>query len=98
MFTVICCSVDPAAARRLEKNIAATCGCPYEFIAHDNRINGDGLCKVYNRCAAAARYDMLCFVHEDVEFQTEGWGQIIAAKLAEADCGVIGFAGSILKL
>ena len=41
---------------------------------------------------------MLCFVHEDVEFQTEGWGQIIAAKLAEADCGVIGFAGSILKL
>lgn len=98
MFTIICCSVDPAAARRLEKNIAATCGCPYEFIAYDNRINGDGLCKVFNRCAAAARYDMLCFVHEDVEFQTEGWGQIIAAKLAEADCGVIGFAGSILKL
>ena len=98
MFTIICCSVDPAAARRLEKNIAATCGCPYEFIAYDNRTSGDGLCKVYNRCAAAARYDMLCFVHEDVEFQTEGWGQIIAAKLAEADCGVIGFAGSILKL
>ena len=98
MFTIICCSVDPAAARRLEKNIAATCGCPYEFIAYDNRINGDGLCKVFNRCAAAARYDMLCFVHEDVEFQTKGWGQIIAAKLAEADCGVIGFAGSILKL
>ena len=75
MFTIICCSVDPAAARRLEKNIAATCGCPYEFIAYDNRINGDGLCKVFNRCAAAARYDMLCFVHEDVEFQTEGWGR-----------------------
>lgn len=98
MFTVICCSIDPAAAQRLEKNIAATCGCPYEFIAFDNRTSGDGLCKVYNRCAAGARYDMLCFVHEDVEFQTEGWGQIMAAKLAEKDCGIIGFAGSILKL
>lgn len=98
MFTIICCSVNPQAAQRLEKNIAATCGMPFEFIAYDNRNRGDGLCKVYNICAAKARYDNLCFVHEDVEFLTENWGPIIAPKMAEPDCGVIGFAGSILKL
>lgn len=98
MFTIICCSVNPQAAAKLRANIEATCGMPFEFIAYDNRGRGDGLCKVYNSCAARARYDMLCFVHEDVEFLTEGWGRIIAAKLAEPDCGVIGFAGSILKL
>lgn len=98
MFSIICCSINPQAADRLRANIEATCGVPFEFIAYDNRGRSDGLCKVYNACAARARYDMLCFVHEDVEFLTEGWGRIIAAKLAEPDCGVIGFAGSILKL
>ncbi len=98
MFTIIVCSVKPEAAAALRANVEATIDLPFEFAAFDNRETRRGICSVYNECARNARYDMLCFVHEDVEFRTQGWGEIIARKLREPDCGAIGFAGSISKL
>lgn len=98
MYTIICCSVDPEAAAALERNVARTIGVPFEFIAFDNRSRGWGLCKVYNECAARARYDLLCFIHEDVRFLTEGWGGKLAPQLRAPETGVVGFAGSVLKL
>lgn len=98
MYSIICCSIDPAAAAALERNIASTIGVPFEFIAFDNRTAHKGLCTVYNECAARARYDLLCFVHEDVRFLTDHWGALLAPQLHQPSTGVIGFAGSILKL
>ncbi len=98
MFSIIVCSIRPDQAKALEQNIASTIGVPFEFIAFDNRSDGSGICAVYNKCAAKAKYDMLFFIHEDVCFHTEGWGQELAAKLQEPDCGVIGFAGGTAKL
>lgn len=98
MYSIICCSVNPEAAAALERNIADTIGMPFEFIAFDNRECSYGLCKVYNLCAARAKYELLCFVHEDVCFLTNNWGELLASQLSGKDCGVIGFAGSILKL
>lgn len=37
------------------------------------------------------------FLHEDVQFDTIGWGEKIVRKLSEPDCGTIGFAGSKLR-
>lgn len=98
MYSIICCSVKPESAEALRQNIAETIGTPFEFIVFDNREKGYGLCRVYNLCAVRAKYDLLCFVHEDVSFRTSGWGQILAGKLSEESCGVVGFAGSIIKL
>lgn len=98
MYSVICCSVNPEAAAALERNIADTIGMPFEFIAFDNREYGYGLCKVYNLCAARAKHPYLCFVHEDVRFLTNEWGKMLASRLAREECGVIGFAGSVVKL
>lgn len=98
MFSIICCSVNPEAAAALERNVARTIGVPFEFICFDNRSRGWGLCTVYNECAARTRYDLLCFVHEDVRFLTEGWGELLAPQLRASATGVVGFAGSILKL
>lgn len=97
MFSIIVCSIRPNLAEILKKNIAATIGVPVEFIIHDNRNIGKGICQVYNECAERASYENLCFIHEDVEFVTENWGEIIAKKLAEDNCGVVGFAGSTVK-
>ena len=97
-FTLICCSVDPAAAEALRRNVAATIGEPFEFDVWDNRGRNVGLCDVYDRCAERSGGEYLCFVHEDVRVLTAGWGARLAAKLCEPDCGVIGFAGSVLKL
>lgn len=98
MFSIICCSVRPAEAAALERNVAETIGVPYEFIAFDNRDTGLGIGEVYNRCAAQARYDLLCFVHEDVRFRTPEWGSRLAPQLLRPETGVVGFAGSIVKL
>lgn len=97
MFSIIVCSIDPQAAERLRENIAGTIGVPYEFLAFDNRTAGRGICAVYNDCARRAKYDLLCFVHEDVAFRTQDWGGTVASKLSEADCGVVGFAGGRIK-
>lgn len=97
MFSIIVCSIKPSQAATLEQNIASTIGLPFEFIAFDNRGTGKGICAVYNECAQRAKYDLLCFIHEDVAFHTKGWGHILADKLSEPDCGVIGFAGGATK-
>ena len=97
MFSIIVCSIRPEQAAALERNIASTIGVPFEFIAFDNRGIGKGICAVYNECAERAKYDLLCFVHEDVAFHTQDWGKILAAKLSESNCGVIGFAGATAK-
>ncbi len=93
MFSIIICSISPEKAERVRQNVAETIGCPHETIIVDNRRNGLPLAKVYNEGAARATFPLLAFLHEDVEFHTRGWGSLLAAKLQEADCGAIGFAG-----
>lgn len=46
------------------------------------------------KVARQARYPYLFFVHEDVKFHSQDWGTVVAEKLAEPSCGVIGFAGT----
>lgn len=97
MFSLIICSVRPEMARSLEENIRATIGAECEVLCCDNRDTGKGICQVYNEAARRARYDYLGFLHEDVAFHTSDWGPLLARKLAEVDCGLIGFAGSTVK-
>ncbi len=56
------------------------------------------ICEAYNRGAAKAKYDILCFVHDDVEFITPDWGKNILQHFADdPDTGVLGVGGSICK-
>lgn len=100
MISFICCSINPDALAALRRNLEETIDVPFELLGFDNRATGYGLCKVYNHCAAEARYDLLCFLHEDVAFRTRDFlkGGGISALLRTPQCGVIGFAGSTLKL
>ncbi|RYY09079.1 MAG: hypothetical protein EOO04_38980, partial [Chitinophagaceae bacterium] len=51
----------------------------------------------YNRGAAKARFDHLCFSHEDVVYHTQDWGKNLIAHLADPEVGVIGVCGSLVK-
>ncbi len=97
MFSVIVCSIKPDLLDSLDKSIARTIGCEYEMIPVDNRERRWPIAKVYNYGASLAKHPNLLFVHEDIEFLSQDWGRIIADKLSESDCGVIGFAGSTHK-
>lgn len=98
MISFIICSISPERVEQLSRNIEKTIGdTPYEIIAFDNRETKYGITKVYNLCAEKARYECLCFVHEDVIFRSRNWGESIVAQLSTPRCGCIGFAGSKVK-
>ena len=94
MLSIIICSVSPERLRKLSANIQETIGVKYEIIAINNQEKKWPIARAYNEGARQASYPYLFFVHEDVIFHSYNWGKIIENKLAEPDCGLIGFAGS----
>lgn len=93
MLSVIICSANPSLLASAKANIAATAGVPHEFIVIDNRNGQHGICSAYNAGGRQAQYPLLCFVHEDVRFETNNWGQIVCSLLSDPHNGVIGVAG-----
>lgn len=99
MISFICCYINPDNAEKVRLNIEQTIGnTPFEWIPFDNRLTKYGICKVYNMCAQKASHPNLCFLHEDVAFQGNNWSKNIVNKLSDPTCGVIGFAGSTIKV
>jgi hypothetical protein len=98
MISIITCSVRPPLLQKLKASIAATIGVEHEVLAWDNREKKIGLAAVYNKMAADAVYPYVCFVHEDVEFLTPGWGNMLLEILQnQPGAGLVGVAGSQYK-
>lgn len=97
MISILVCSVDPQRLSAFKKNIEDSIGIAYEILFFDNRTEHWGLSKVYNHLSKQAKYDFLCFCHEDVEFLSNNWGNILISQAQQPDCGVVGFAGSKAK-
>ncbi|WP_256574774.1 glycosyltransferase [Pseudomonas sp. PA15(2017)] len=95
---MIICSAQPARLQAVALNIEATIGVEYELIAVDNSIEGRGICAVYNEGASKACHPFLCFVHEDVEFLSQGWGARALAHFSQDESlALVGLAGSRYK-
>ncbi len=96
MLSIIISSYQPEYFAALEKNIAETCGIPYEIIKIDNP-GIMGICEAYNKGAEKAKFDNLLFLHEDVKFHSKNWGKILSNYYNLPDLGVFGLAGNIRK-
>lgn len=97
MISVIICSNNPKLLSKVSVNIQTTIGVPYELIAIDNRNTYKGICQVYNEAAEKAKFDYLCFVHEDVIFHSAFWGKEICWLLSKNDIGLVGISGAVYK-
>ena len=98
MISVIICSVDPAELEAVSKNISETIGVPHEIIGIDNRLSGKGICAVYNEGVRLAKYSVLCFMHEDIQMKTTGWGSKVLELFGQNNrLGLIGIAGGGYK-
>lgn len=98
MISIVICSVRPADLSQAKSSIEATIGVPHEIIAIDNAASRRGICAVYNEGTRAARYDIICYMHEDIEMLTPDWGQKIVAIFNEnAGLGIVGIAGGGYK-
>ncbi|WP_461450345.1 glycosyltransferase [Mucilaginibacter sp.] len=98
MISVIISSADSNLLRQVSENITSTIGLPFEIIAIDNSQGKQGLCAVYNQGSAKAKYDILCFMHEDVIIKTNNWGSILKNIFFDnSEIGLIGIVGSGYK-
>jgi hypothetical protein len=98
MLSIIVCSVNEEYLKKLKKNISETIGIEYELLVWDNRESNLGLCRVYNMMAANAKFPLLCFMHEDIAFETSNWGRILSEIVASnAGTAMVGIAGGKYK-
>ncbi|MDF7810187.1 glycosyltransferase [Hymenobacter sp. YC55] len=94
MISVIICSRDDKSLQLVSRNVKSTVGVPYEIIGVDNRKGEYSICQAYNIGASQSKYDILCFMHEDICFHTQEWGSIVEDILSDQTVGVLGVAGS----
>jgi glycosyltransferase involved in cell wall biosynthesis len=97
LISLIVSSANKNNLDALSKSVLTTIGIPYELIEVYNP-GKMSICEAYNKGAAKARYDILCFVHDDVEFITPDWGKNILQHFADdPGTGILGVGGSICK-
>lgn len=97
MISVIICSINEILLNQLKLNIKESIGVHHEIIAVDNKITNDGICEIYNRAGSIAKFPILCFIHEDVFFETKNWGLNIVAHFNNPQTGLVGLAGGDTK-
>jgi len=93
MLSIIICSPKPAFNELLSTNIKATVGVEYELIYIDNSDNRYSIYSAYNEGIAKSKFPFLCFVHDDVQFNTQNWGSRIINHLNNPTIGLAGLAG-----
>lgn len=96
MLSIIVCSRNQTLPKEFTENVSTTVGVEYEIVAIDNSQNNYSIFSAYNLGFSKCKYPYLCFVHEDVQFHTQNWGEKIIAHLQEANTGILGLAGSDL--
>ncbi len=94
MVSIIICSRKVDISQKLKNCIAETIGCEYELCVIDNSRNEYNIFTAYNEGVHRAKGDILCFMHEDILFHTNGWGRIVEEIFKQQDMlGMIGVIG-----
>lgn len=93
MISLIICSRSTALSPEFVENIKQTIGVQYEIVIIDNSQNKHSIYSAYNLGVKLSKSDYFCFVHDDVLFHTQNWGQKIINHLNVPGTGIIGLAG-----
>lgn len=93
MISLIICSRNTDISSELKQNIQSTIGIEYELIIIDNSNNKYSIFQAYNEGVRRSKYPYLCFMHEDVLYHTQEWGERVVAHLDNPSMGIIGVAG-----
>ena len=98
MLSIIVSSANAQNLTDLKSNISETIGCAYEILAYSNGKGTRGICEVYNQGIEEAAYEIVCFMHEDVQILTHNWGESVLRNFSEnPSLGLLGVAGGDYK-
>ena len=93
MLSIIVCSRNSKLKPDFTNNINNTIGIDYELICIDNSENKYTIFSAYNEGLKQTKYKNLCFLHDDVYFETPDWGKKIMIHLSTPNVGLLGMAG-----
>ena len=96
MLSIVICSKNKLLSNEFVDNIRNTVGVEYEIIHIDNSENKFTIFSAYNLGFYKSKYQYLCFVHDDVFFHSQNWGQKVIAHLQDPKTGILGLAGGDL--
>lgn len=97
MISIIVSSNKEEYFSNFKNSLNNTIGVPYELIKIENP-NKFSLSEAYNIGGEKARFEILLFVHEDVIFVSENWGQTLKKLFEENQkLGIVGVAGALKK-
>jgi len=94
MISIIICSRTASISDELTQNINQTIGIPYELVIIDNSVNLYSIFSAYNEGVKRSKYEVLCFMHDDIIFKTNDWGISVMNRFKSSNLGAIGVAGS----
>lgn len=98
MISIIICSREKTIKTCLSDNIKTTVGCNYELIIVDNSNNNLSIFQAYNLGIEKSIGNYICFVHDDILFHTNGWGNKLLRIFSEdPNIGLIGIGGAKVK-
>jgi hypothetical protein len=93
MISIVVCSAKEHRFVKFSQSVADTIGVPFEIIRIDNRGNEYSICGAYNKGKQMCQYDIICFSHEDITFETKNWGRILIDILKDPGIGMVGVFG-----
>ena len=94
LISLIICARTKAISPALQANIDATIGVGYELVVIDNSANRYSIFEAYNIGVSKSTFPYLCFMHDDIEYHTQNWGQKTLGYFEDEKTGAIGMAGS----
>jgi hypothetical protein len=98
MISIIVCSRTQKISSDLAENIKNTIGCAYELIVIDNSENHYSIFEAYNLGIERSTTKVLCFIHDDIFFQSPDWGTTVQSIFSEnKKIGLVGVAGTKIK-
>ncbi len=93
-LSIIVCSRTPSLPSVLEYNIKDTIGVDYELVVIDNSNNDYTIFTAYNEGVKRSNGKILCFMHDDILYHTQDWGNKILNHFADETIGLIGVTGT----
>jgi GT2 family glycosyltransferase len=94
MISIVICTRANDISAALKKNINETIGVAYEIIVIDNESNNYSIFSAYNRGVRLSKFDIICFMHDDIFFNSQNWGLIVVDQFQQKNIGAVGVAGT----
>ena len=97
MLSIIICHQNIELLNSIKNSIKSTIGVPYELIIIDNINNQYSIFSAYNKGVKRAKYEIVCFAHEDILFYTDNWGNNVITHFKDPQVGMIGVLGGMAQ-